>query len=109
MGSGTPGLVTESNGALDATEEALRRTGSEDGLPDLLFGLALLADALGELPRATRWVTAIRLSETPTQNLPVTTICRQLRARVGLTSETEGLEDTAAIYVEARQWIRELL
>ncbi|MFT7647496.1 MAG: hypothetical protein ACI8Y4_002245, partial [Candidatus Poriferisodalaceae bacterium] len=42
-------------------------------------------------------------------NLPVTTICRQLRARVGLTSETEGLEDTAAIYVEARQWIRELL
>jgi hypothetical protein len=102
---GAAGLIAETDAALDEAELQLRRGGSDDGLPDLLLGPVALALTLGEVQRASRWLTAVRVADKPTQNLLSTAIYRQLRARVGLTDNTEALAETRAVYAEARRWL----
>ena len=102
------GHASATHEALEVAERELRRSGNDDGLPDLLLGPAILAYALGQPERAARWTTAIRLSAKPTQNLPMTSFFRQLRDRVGLTDDTTGLGDTQAVYAEARAWVHEV-
>ncbi|MFT7602023.1 MAG: hypothetical protein ACI8TP_004987 [Acidimicrobiales bacterium] len=102
------GLVEETVGALEVAEHELRRSGNDDGLPDLLLGPAVLAYSMGEPEMAARWATAVQVSPKPTQSLPMTSFYRQLRVRVGLAKHSEDLMDTPAIYAEARDWINRL-
>lgn len=94
--------------ALHAVENELRRSGVDDGLPDLLIVPAMLAYVLDERERARRWITAIRLAAKPTQSLPITAIYRQLRTRLGLSTDRDGMEETAAVYLEARAWLAQV-
>ena len=94
--------------ALIDTEAKVRQTGNDDGLPDLLIAPAVLAHVLGKNDLAARWTTAIRLASKPTQNLPTTAIYRQLRQRVGLVQDRTGLDNTPAVYAEARAWVAKM-
>lgn len=60
---------------------------ADDGFPDWLVPLAVLAHAVGDVERCRTLVTAIRQSPVPTHNFGHTIIYRQLRDRVGLTTE----------------------
>ena len=68
----------------------------------------MLAHVLGKNDLAARWTTAIRLASKPTQNLPTTAIYRQLRQRVGLVQDRTGLDNTPAVYAEARAWVAKM-
>jgi predicted ATPase/class 3 adenylate cyclase len=94
--------------ALIDTEARIRQTGNDDGLPDLLIAPAVLAYMLGNIELASRWTAAVRLAAKPTQNLPTTAIYRQLRQRVGLAQNQPGLDNTAAVYTEARAWVTKM-
>jgi len=63
---------------------------------------------LGHTELASRWTTAVRLAAKPTQNLPTTAIYRQLRRRVGLAQDKTGLDNTPAVYAEARAWVTKM-
>ena len=60
---------------------------ADDGFPDWLLPLAVLAHATGDVERCRTLVTAIRRSPVPTHNFLHTIIYRQLRDRVGLATD----------------------
>ena len=106
--SAAAGRADEALTDLKRAEEALRRAGNDDGLPDLLLPPCALAWSLDEPELAARWLTAVRLASRATQNLLATAGYKQLRDRVGLVDRTPELEDTTAVYAEARQWLVEM-
>jgi hypothetical protein len=101
------GEVEETRSGVAETEASVRRSATDDGLPDLLVPLAILAWRVGDLERAMRWVTAIQRASRPTVNFLITGAYRQVRDRVGLLDE-DPLESTTigAVYREATEWLR---
>jgi hypothetical protein len=103
------GDLRRAESMLSEAEAVLRASGKDDGLPDILLVPALAAWKVGELGRATRWVTAIRHADRPTQSFNATGAYRQLRDRAGLLDENPLETDTIQeIYGEARDWLHEL-
>ena len=105
VGAAASGDIDTTRALLGETETALQNA-ADDGLPDLLVPFATLAFALGARERATRWITAVRRSPTPTQNFGFTIAYRQLRDEVGLLDENP-LDDATIeeIYQEAKDWL----
>ncbi|MGI9610893.1 MAG: adenylate/guanylate cyclase domain-containing protein [Acidimicrobiia bacterium] len=68
-------------------ERRLHATTDDDGLPDLLLPLALLAWSRGDPHRAARLVTAVRNSPRKTQNFLSANVYRELRAATGLADD----------------------
>ena len=79
---------------------------ADDGFPDWLIPLAVLAHALGDLERCRTLVTAIRRSPVPTHNFLHTIIYRQLRDQIGLATnnplDTHTIED---IFDDTMNWM----
>ncbi len=61
-----------------SVHQRLRRSG-QHSFPDVLVPVAILARALGDTDRAHAYLSAVRHSERPTQNLQVTCLYQQLR------------------------------
>ena len=89
---------------------AARDTHNDDGLPDLLVPLALIAWKTGDVEHAKLLLTAIRRAPRPTQAFPITIVYRQLRDRLGLLN-TNPLESAMieAVYEEAIEWLKSLI
>ncbi|MGI9616505.1 MAG: winged helix-turn-helix domain-containing protein [Acidimicrobiales bacterium] len=95
---------------LAETEDMIRSTSTDDGLPDLLLPPAVLAVSLGHHDEARRWLTTVRQSAKPTQSFPATVIFRRLRGEVGLQDENplDSME-IQDVYAEAVAWIESLV
>ncbi len=116
MAWSTPTLVcaaTASTGDIESTrrqfaaaQSAAGKGADNDGLPDLLIPIAALAWALDDVDVASRLLTVVRRSPTPTQNFLLTIVYQQLRDEVGLLDHNP-LEDHTLpeIYQEAVDWL----
>ncbi|MCP3975992.1 MAG: hypothetical protein GY720_16040, partial [bacterium] len=87
-------------------QELVRKTDNDNGLPDLLLPLAMLAFSLGDNDRARCYLTAIRSAPRPTGWFPITVAYRQLRDRIGLL-DTNPLTDSTIedVYEQATDWM----
>jgi hypothetical protein len=92
---------------IEEAQAVLHRAGADDGLPDLLLAPAILAWRHSDLPRARRWLSAIRHAGRPTQNFPITAMFRQVRNRVGI-DDMPPPEAVDATFHEALVWVRAL-
>ena len=82
---------------------------ADDGFPDWLLPLAVLAHAVGDVDRCRTLVTAIRRSPVPTHNFLHTIIYRQLRDRVGLATENPlGTHTVEEIFDDTMNWMDSL-
>ena len=108
--------ATASTGQIEPTrrqfgeaQSAAANSADNDGLPDLLIPLAALAWALDDVDVASRLLTAVRRSPTPTQNFLLTIVYQQIRDEVGLLDHNP-LEDNSLgdIYEEAVDWLSNL-
>ena len=90
---------------LETARQRARRTGTDDGLPDLLVPIALAAFVDDDHERCAGLLGAVRAASRPTQNFGPTLIYHRLRREVGLPSQGTDLSDTAAIYAEGRDWL----
>jgi len=92
--------------------EAIRQSqerSADDGFPDWLIPLAVLAHAVGNVVLCRKLVTAIRRSPVPTHNFLHTIIYRQLRDRVGLAEQNSLDEQTIEeVFDEAMSWMDSL-
>jgi len=94
---------------IEKAERAIRDDQADDGLPDLLIPMALLAYATGREDLTRLWITAVRRSPTPTHNFLITIPYRQLRNELGLL-DRDPLEETTLeqTYEGARHWLASL-
>jgi predicted ATPase/class 3 adenylate cyclase len=90
-------------------QSAAAKGADNDGLPDLLIPLAALAWALEDVEAASRLLTAVRRSPTPTQNFLLTIVYQQIRDEVGLQDHNPLDDNTiVGIYQEAVDWLSDL-
>lgn len=91
--------------ATRALHESCRGTArsmqDDDGLPDLLVPLAVLAWSVGDHERARSILAAIRHAPRPTQAFPITVVYRQLRNSVGVADHNPLAGTTIAAFHEA--------
>ena len=103
------GDAAATQAAVADTEARIRMFHSDDGLPDLLIPLAILAWRTGDTDRSARWVTAVRRAPRPTSNFLITGAYRRIRERVGVTEENPLDSNTIeGVYREAKEWLRSL-
>ena len=98
------GQLVQLEETLATLEARLDRAGISP-LPDILVVPAALALAQDDLPRASRYLGAVRASETPTQSLMVSTAYRALRTHVDPVPSEQIESSTAEIWAEARAWL----
>ncbi len=92
---------------LEDARALLTRSGSA-GLPDILLPYIALAQVVGEVELAQRWVTAMRHADERPGTGVVIAMYRQLRGAVGLASYNPLDEmSLGEIYDEARRWATE--
>ncbi len=119
MAWSTPVLVCAATAATGDVEPTRRqfadarstaaKGADNDGLPDLLIPVAALAWALKDVEMASRLLTAVRRSPTPTQNFLLTIIYQQIRDEVGLLDRNPLDDNTIEdIYQEAVDWLSTL-
>ena len=102
-GTASPSLTLR---RLAECDDAARDIAADDGLPDLLVPLALIAYKIGDINQAQQLLTAIRHAPRPTQNYTMTTVYRQLRDRLGLLDHNplDGA-DIQDVYQQATIWL----
>jgi hypothetical protein len=88
--------------------EQFRPGDSDDGLPDLLVPLAMLAWRLDDEERARRLLTAVWHAGRPTSNVASTIAYRGLRQFIAIDPERPADLDLSAEFGGARTWLREL-
>src|SRR5262245_28759584 len=84
IGAASAGAVDWTHRLVEDSIEHTLQASNDDGLPDLLVPIALLAWRLGDEPRARRLITAVRHAERPTSNIGITIAYRALRRDVGV-------------------------
>jgi hypothetical protein len=93
---------------IDEAVEQIGRAGIDDGLPDLLTPLAMLAWRLDDEQRTRRLLTAVKHSGRPTSNMGSTIVYRGLRQFIAIDPEKPADLDVSAEFNDARIWLREL-
>lgn len=82
VGAALHGDLDDVGPALTRTLRLVRRTGADDGLPDLLLLPAALAYRLGRLEQVAELLGAIRYGGRPTHNFNTTLVYQSLRRAV---------------------------
>jgi len=107
-GAASAGDIAQTTRFLDESIDNIHHAGNDDGLPDLLLPLAVLAWRLDDTARARRLITAIRHASRPTHNLTMTIAYRQLRQILGTDEPPPTPIDHAALFAETRAWLAKL-
>jgi predicted ATPase len=94
---------------IEESIEHTERAGSDDGLPDLLVPIALLAWRLDDVERAHRLLTAVRHAGRPTSNISTTVAYRGLRQHIGVDPSPPPDLDLAGELDDCRTWLDRLL
>lgn len=81
--AGATGDIEATRSLLAEAQDAVRNTARDDGLPELLLPLAVLASGLGSQDLARRWLTAVESAPGTIHLLWIPIIIKQLRIRVG--------------------------
>jgi hypothetical protein len=93
---------------IEESVEQIGRGGSDDGLPDLLVPLAMLAWRLDNEERARRLLTAIKHAGRPNSNISSTVAYRWLRQYIAIDPVRPANLDLSAEFRDARAWLREI-
>jgi hypothetical protein len=93
---------------IEESVEQIGRGGSDDGLPDLLVPLAMLAWRLDDEERARRLLTAVKHAGRPNSGIGSTIVYRGLRQYVAIDPERPADLDLSAEFQDARTWLSEL-
>jgi predicted ATPase/DNA-binding SARP family transcriptional activator/class 3 adenylate cyclase len=88
--------------------ERIRRGGSDDGLPDLLVPIAMLAWRLNDQERARRLLTAVKHAGRPTSNIGSTIAYRGLGQFIAIDPDKPADLDLSLEFRAARTWLHEL-
>ena len=103
MGCAAAGDLDAAWALFDEAIETAQRSGSDEGLPDLLLVPTCAAWHIGDRPRCAAWLTAIRNSSRPTLSYNATAIYRRLRREFDLPKGDPS--DLSAVFADARTWM----
>ncbi len=94
---------------IEESIDHIRRASNDDGLPDVLVPIALLAWRLDDVTRARRLLTAVRHAGRPTSNIGITIGYRGLRQIIGVDDRPTPDLDLTAELRAARTWLHSLI
>jgi predicted ATPase/class 3 adenylate cyclase len=93
---------------IEESVEQIGRGGSDDGLPDLLVPIAMLAWRLHDEERARRFLSAVKHAGRPNSGIASTIVYRWLRQFIAMDQDRPPHLDLSAEFQEGRSWLREL-
>jgi hypothetical protein len=93
---------------IEESVEQIGRGGIDDGLPDLLVPLAMLAWRLDDEERARRLLTAVKYAGRPNSSIGSTIAYRGLRQFITVDPKRPADLDPSAEFQDARTWLRDL-
>jgi hypothetical protein len=93
---------------IEESVEQIGRGGIDDGLPDLLAPLAMLAWRLDDEERTRRLLTAIKHAGRPKTSMGSTVVYRGLRQFIAIDPDSPADLDLPAEFHDAQAWLRDL-
>ena len=94
---------------IEESIEHIRRASNDDGLPDVLVPIAVLAWRLDDVAHARRLLTTVRHAGRPTSNIGITIGYRGLRQIIGVDDHPPPDLDLTAELRDARSWLHSLI